>query len=208
MPRSLSRSEIDDFKQRLCAAAENLVLRQGGADFTMRDLAAEAGCSPMLPYRYYKDKVEIVAAVRAMAFRRFSAKLEASQASSTDVVARSRAVGDAYVAFAFAHPHLYRLMFDLKHVERGRFPELDAAIAQARRTMTSHVEALIEHGILTGDPDIIGHVFWANLHGLIVLQLAGQLEDQPGFERLRVAAFDALIQGLRPLSAKRQTRAS
>ena len=48
---------------RLCTAAETLILRRGGLDFTMRDLAAEAGCSPMLPYRYYKDKVDIIAAV-------------------------------------------------------------------------------------------------------------------------------------------------
>ena len=197
MPRALSRSEVDDFKQRLCTAAETLILRRGGLDFTMRDLAAEAGCSPMLPYRYYKDKVDIIAAVRATAFRRFASELEAPRATPGDTVAQSRAVGDAYVAFAFAHPHLYRLMLDMAPVEPGRYPELDAAIEQARGTMTRHVEELVRQGFLTGEPEIIGHVFWASLHGLIVLQLAGQLAAEPGFEKLRAATLDALVNGLR-----------
>ncbi len=41
----------------------------------MRQLAAELGCSPMTPYRYFKDKDEILAAVRAAAFDRFSEAL-------------------------------------------------------------------------------------------------------------------------------------
>jgi AcrR family transcriptional regulator len=151
----------------------------------------------MLPYRYYKDKVDIIAAVRAAAFRRFAAELEAPRSTPRDTVAQSRAVGDAYVAFAFAHPHLYRLMFDMAPVEPGRYPELDAAIEQARGTMTRHVEELVRQGFLTGEPEIIGHVFWASLHGLIVLQLAGQLAAEPGFEKLRAATLDALVNGLR-----------
>lgn len=207
MPRTLSRSEVDDFKQRLCTAAEHLILRHGGPDFTMRDLATEAGCSPMLPYRYYKDKVDIIAAVRAAAFRRFASELEAARSSPADVIANSAAVGDAYVAFAFAHPHLYRLMFDMAPLARGRYPELDSAMEQARRTMTSHVEDLVTRGILIGEPEIIGHMFWSSLHGLIVLQLAGQLAAEPGFERLRAATLDALVNGLRPRSAAAAQRA-
>lgn len=197
MPRTLSREEVDRFKAELCAAAEWLILRKRGLDFTMRDLAAEIGCSPMLPYRYYKDKDEIVAAVRATIFRRFAAALEAPQPSPTDPTQRSREVGAAYVGFAFANPQLYRLMFDLAPVERGRFPELDAAMARARATMTSHVGALVDSGLLRGDPEVIGHLFWSGLHGLIVLELAGQLAPEPGFERLRAAQIDALINGLR-----------
>jgi hypothetical protein len=34
----------------------------------------------------------------------------------------------------------------------------------------------VEHGYYKGDPDLIGHVVWASLHGLIVLHLAGKLD--------------------------------
>jgi AcrR family transcriptional regulator len=197
MPRTLSRDEVDRFKQQLCEAAERLIQRKGGLDFTMRELAAELGCSPMLPYRYYKDKDEIIAAVRTGIFRRFAAALEAPQPSLSDPTQRSREVGEAYVAFAFANPKLYRLMFDLAPVERGRYPDLDEAMTRARATMTSHVGALVESGLLIGDPVVIGHLFWSSLHGLIVLKLAGQLSPDPGFQRLRAAQIDALVNGLR-----------
>ncbi len=197
MPRTLSRSEVEQFKAQLCAAAERLIERRGSTDFTMRELATELGCSPMLPYRYFKDKDEIIAAVRTAVLHRFAAALEAPLPAIADPVQRSRAVGEAYIGFAFANPQLYRLMFDLAPVERGRYPELDAAIARARATMTSHVTALVQHGLLQGEPEVIGHLFWSSLHGLIVLELAGQLGPQPGYQKLRAAQIEALINGLR-----------
>ena len=41
----------------------------------MRQLADDLGCSPMTPYRYFRDKDAILAAVRAAAFDRFAAAL-------------------------------------------------------------------------------------------------------------------------------------
>lgn len=188
-------------RARMEAAAERLIVRQGAASFTMRELAAEVGCSPMLAYRYFADKNELVAAVRANAFAKFATALETSDGDAgAEPAARSHRVGEAYVRFAFAHPQLYRLMFDTAPVEEGRYPRLDAAGDRARRTMTHHVEGLVSLGLLVGDPTEIGYVFWASLHGLVMLALSGQLADSPGFERLSVAMSEALIRGLRPQS--------
>jgi hypothetical protein len=41
-------------------------------------------------------------------------------------------------------------------------------------------------------------VFWASIHGLIVLQLAGRIPAEIGFERLRRTALGAMMRGLRP----------
>jgi hypothetical protein len=48
-----------------------------------------------------------------------------------------------------------------------------------------------------GDPVALGYVFWATIHGLIVLELGGRLPAEPGFEQLRVTALGALMRGLR-----------
>jgi hypothetical protein len=109
-------------------------------------------------------------------------------------------VGDAYVAFAFANPMLYQLMFNVSNTP-GAYPELDAAGARARQTMTDHVRDAVAQGLLVGDPVVIGHIFWASLHGLIMLQLSGQLAPEPGFEALRAAMVQALIFGLRKPAA-------
>ena len=77
MPRVVSSGEAEAFRQRLVEAAEKLIIGRKSIDFTMRELAVAVGCSPMLPYRYFEDKDDILAAVRALAFTRFAEALEA-----------------------------------------------------------------------------------------------------------------------------------
>src|SRR5690349_24858102 len=113
MPRVLTDTDVADFRERLCAAAERLFAEKGPDAVTMRQLAAELGVSPMTPYRYFQDKEDILAAVRANAFNRFAEALEAARATPGDAGARSAAVGEAYVTFALENPHSYKLMFDL-----------------------------------------------------------------------------------------------
>src|ERR1043165_4018086 len=113
MPRTLSQTQVEDFRDRLIEAATRLFAERGREAFTMRHLAAELGCSAMTPYRYFKDKDEILAAVRAGAFDAFAEVLETAFASTDNIAEKGAAVGDAYVAYAFGHPEAYRLMFDL-----------------------------------------------------------------------------------------------
>jgi AcrR family transcriptional regulator len=65
MLRILSETEVADFRERLCAAAERLFAAEGPGGVTMRQLAAELGVSPMTARRHFRDKSEILAAVRA-----------------------------------------------------------------------------------------------------------------------------------------------
>src|SRR3954470_22584579 len=115
MPRVLSETDVADFRERLCEAAERLFAERGPDAVTMRQLAAELGVSPMTPYRYFEDKDDILAAVRTSGFTRFAEALEAARpaAAGTDAGQRAEAVGEAYVRFAMEHPHSYKLMFDM-----------------------------------------------------------------------------------------------
>jgi AcrR family transcriptional regulator len=195
MPKVLTTADVSGFRERLCAAAETLFAAHGPESVTMRQLASVLGVSPMTPYRYFKDKDEILAAVRAAAFGRFADALEAARDGGGLPLLVSQRVADAYVAFALEQPQAYRLMFDLSQPTEDQYPALAAEAARARRTMTAHVRDLIEAGVLEGDADMIGHVFWASLHGTIVLQLAGKLS--PGIDpaALREAVFVALARG-------------
>ena len=162
----------------------------------MRELAQALGVSPMTPYRYFKDKDAILAAVRTAAFTRFAEALEAALAAPGDPVERSRHAGEAYVAFALDQPQAYRLMFDLTQANEGAYPDLIAAAARARRTMTVHVEAMIAAGVMRGDPELIGHMFWTILHGSLMLQLSDKLSPAIDPEKLRSATISALSRGL------------
>jgi AcrR family transcriptional regulator len=197
MPKNLSVAEVDAFRARLCGVAERLFAEHGPDGVSIRQLADELGCSAMTPYRYFRDKQDILAAVRAAAFDRFADTMEEAARKPGDAAAKSRAVGEAYVRFALKEPQSYRLMFDVLQPNPERFPELVRASARARRTMSAHVEIMIEEGIFVGDPELIGYAFWAANHGLVMLHLANKLPGKPDFGTLRRATMQLLIQGAR-----------
>jgi AcrR family transcriptional regulator len=197
MPRNLSAAQVEDFRARLCAVAQERFATDGRDAVTMRSLAEALGCSPMTPYRYFRNKDDILAAVRTAAFDRFAEAMEAAAAGAGDLRAAGQATGEAYVRFALGNPDAYRLMFDLSQPDQDRYPELVRASARARRTMSAALEALVKAGIFRGDPELLGYAFWAALHGLMVLRLAGKLPPEPAFETIRAALMGLLVAGAR-----------
>jgi len=189
LPRVLTDEAVGEFRERLIDAAERLFARQGLEAVTLRQLAAEVGVSPMTPYRYFADKDAILAAVRARAFNRHAAALEAAyEAAGGEAApaATGEAVCAAYVDFAFAHPEAYKLMFDISQPSEGDYPELIAAGDRSRRTMTRHLETMAAAGQFEGDPGLVGHMFWSALHGAIMLSFSGVLS--PGYDARRIIA--------------------
>lgn len=185
------------FRERLCEAATVLFAERGREGFSMRELTTALGVSAMTPYRYFRDKDDILAAVRARAFDRFADVLEQAFAKPGSAAERASAAGDAYLKFAFGEPQSYRMMFDLSQPDEEHYPDLVRATARARATMTQHVPGLIAEGLLEGDAEEIGHVFWAAIHGAVVLQLAGKLTPDFDFDRLNAAVMRALVEGFR-----------
>ena len=192
--RARSAADRGVVRERLCDAAARLFVQEGEAALSMRRLAAEVGCSPMAPYRHFADKAALIAAVRAAAFTRLADTLEAV---AKDGRHRAADVGEAYVRFARENPAAYKLMFDLAQPDEVAYPELAAAAARARAGMTGYVRELVDAGVLAGDPVELGYVFWATIHGLIVLDMAGRIPADPGFEAIRRRTLGALMRGLR-----------
>ena len=198
MPKVLSDADVSAFRARICAAAERLFAERGPDAVNMRQLATELGVSAMTPYRYFKDKDDILAAVRAQGFDRFAAALETAFAAHNDPVAQAGAVSSAYIAFALENPAAYRLMFDLTQPNEADYPDLVRAAARAKLTMRAYVDRLIAAGLIeAGDPEIIAHAQWAAIHGLVVLQLAGKLSEGVAFDAVRASLLGALARGYR-----------
>ncbi len=198
MPKILSEEAIADFRERLCDAAEKHFAAHGPEGVTMRALATELGVSPMTPYRYFKDKEEILAAVQTRAFTRFAEALEAPAKRSASAMEHAAGVARAYTKFAFENPESYRLMFEIAQPGADEYPDLAIAGERARATMTAYVRALVAEGRLEGDPELIGHVYWATTHGLIMLKLAGKLSPDCDFDAIAREAARALREGFRP----------
>jgi AcrR family transcriptional regulator len=151
----------------------------------------------MTPYRYFKDKDDILAAVRASGFERFARDVEAAYAVPGDARAKGLAVREAYLAFAFGNPQAYKLMFDLNQPNEADYPALVDAAHRAKASMSQYVQGLVEAGVMEGDPEQIGLMFWAATHGAVGLELVGKL-PQGEARRLIGAMSSAIARGLRP----------
>src|SRR5262252_9993970 len=134
MPRYLTDQDIADFRAELCKVATERFARFGYEGVTMRQRAEALGCSPKTPYRYFKDKADILATVRAQAFGKFADALEA--ASKGPPAERGRRSSEAYLNFALKNPHAYRIMFDIDAPIDEKHPELGPQAERAALYIT------------------------------------------------------------------------
>jgi AcrR family transcriptional regulator len=76
-------------------------------------VARRAGVTPAAPYRHFKDKTALLAAVAEEGFLALCGRLEAALAPvpPADLRGRFGALARAYLTFARAHPAHYRVMF-------------------------------------------------------------------------------------------------
>lgn len=191
MPRILSATDVSDFRTRLCEAALRRFGKEGEAGISFRKLAEDLGVSATTPYRYFKDKDAIMAALRADAFDRFALAMErAYDRSEGPALLRARAVMQAYVDFVRADPKAYRLMFDGSSHEMTGHPELQRASARAKATMSRHVVGMVEAGVLPAETDaqMLGFVLWSQLHGAVMLHLSGKLNANTMFRIVEEAS--------------------
>jgi AcrR family transcriptional regulator len=168
MPKTLTTEDLEAFRARLCDVAERLFAARGPDGVTMRQMADELGVSSMTPYRYFKDKDDILAAVRTRAFNRFATAMESARAKPRS--------GNAYLDFALANPAAYRLMFDVSQPTYAEYPQLVQAMDRARLTMGGGLRELAASGRFSGDVELAAYVYWSTMHGAVMLELAGLLE--------------------------------
>ena len=176
MPRLITQTTVADFRGRLCDVAAEMFTEMGRDGFNMRELAKRLRVSPMTAYRYFRDKEEILAALRARAFARFAAKLESVQAAQRPRQ-RGAALAHVYGEFVQQEETSYRLMFDLFQPAVPGVPELAVQESRARAAMTEFARLMVRDGLFEGDPDLIGDVFWSALHGVAALHLTSKQTD-------------------------------
>ena len=193
--QALSAEEIEDFRGRLVEAATDRIAREGYAGLSLRRLASDLGCSPMTPYRYFKDRDEIFAAVRTAAYEEFAEAQEAAIRPDQTPLERLAALGEAYVHFAVRRPNAYRLKFSLSQPDPGSYPELADAQLRSWLPLSNAVADAVASGDLDGDPEVLAHLFWSSTHGLVTLHLAGKLQLGHDLGELLPPLLTAIVRG-------------
>lgn len=188
MPRpALTPSEIEKFRKRAVRAATRLFAKSGYEAVTMRAIAKELGGSAMATYRYFDNKAELFALVRAHALRTFADSQKSAFEAARDPLDRMVRMRAAYAESALKHPDEYRVGFEVVNEVEAAHPEL---AAEERRLFAIHQEAArqaIAFGVFEGEPTVVALQLWASMHGLVSLHLAGKLPDGCSFDELLVA---------------------
>lgn len=196
----MARPKLHDdvLRIRLLDTAGTLLTSDGPDALSLRRLAAEAGTSTSAVYALFGGKAGILRALFIEAFTRFAAHLD-TVTPSDDPLADLIALGHAYRASALADPHLYAVMFG-SPVPGFEPTQEDYAHSEATfKTLLDAVRRASAAGLLIeAEPDVIATALWANVHGLVSLELRGALK--PGavpVSELFGAALRAAVEGWR-----------
>lgn len=158
----------------------------GAHALSLRRIARTAGCSTMVLYTAFGGKPELLEALYREGFRRLgaaaAAPLEGADPVATDPRTTLRVQLERYRAFAHAHAHLYELMF-ARTADFEPSPEARAGGWTSIAPLVATVRTCIDRGLArAGDPEAIAAQLWAAAHGVVSLELAGNLPPDDGLD--------------------------
>lgn len=175
--------------------------KHGGLDaLSFRKIASEMGLSYSAPYRYFRNKEELVNALRARAFRWIESEMRQAITPLTNPAEQLEALAHAYIKAALQRPHRYELMFfNLDNTEVARHSiEFRMAKHDALDICTQVISAGQASGDLPQqlDPLTASHLFWIGAHGLVALELAGQFRMGRNVATLTPVVIQTLKAGM------------
>ena len=212
--KSASSYHHGDLRNALVDAAATLA-REGGPDaVVLREAARRVGVTPAAAYHHFANHEQLVQAVKQQALALLTNEMESAFAheqtppgeipqpeSPADVARRRlRALGTAYLRFAFDEPGLFRLAFG----PRGSWPTNEPARAQDHTAgplvlLCRVLDELAAAGAIPAERQPgLEYVAWAEVHGIASFCLDGPLARvDPGTrEQIIGQALDSIVRGL------------
>ena len=198
MSKELSSHAVREFRSNLCRVAARRFAEFGYAGVTLRALADELGCSRTTPYRYFKNKEQILWAVRADGFSRLAEVQEAAVRDEPEPARHLEAVARAYLRFASDEPDSYRLMFETRDkIPTEPSAKQLAAVQRSQRPLFNAVSIAVGAAAVERHVTTVANLVWAALHGVASLHLAHRLTAGRTFEQLS----EEMVRGLGNLVA-------
>ena len=161
-----------DLRNALIIAAAELIEENNSLGFSITDAARRAGVSSAAPYRHFKDKEELLYAVRDLAFIGLDAKIEeAAKTSIRGTVENIIALGTAYIAYAREKQAFFALMWEARGDVEERREEAKMK-AGGFHVLIDALEGCIESGLLPAriEPTSMATQLWAMVHGVATLE--------------------------------------
>ncbi len=184
-----------DLAAAVRATALALVAERGGANFSLREVAARIGVAHPAVYAHFPSKNALLHDLAGAGLARLHARQGKARAKvAGDPLAELRAIGRAYIAFAEAEPGAYRLIFN------SDFADFDAAaLADARSAATTHLYDVIRAARSAGllcdaGEEALAVTLWSAVHGLAHLLVSGHIAEMPAAAAARELTIELAIE--------------
>lgn len=183
-------------RETLIDSALTLLVEQGAASLSLREVAGAAGVSHAAPYRHFRDKTALLEAIAASGYARLMQACErAEKRFPRDPRRQLIEAGMAYLFLAAENPEIIRLMFsgvslescgeELKHAAQNAFLSLKKVVENGQK-------AGIYKKAETMDLTLAS---WSMVHGLSMLISAGPLKNMAHSKR-QVKKLGNLVGGI------------
>lgn len=183
--------------QALLDCAQDILCKEGGWSFTLRELGRRTGVSHAAAYKHFPDKAGLLAELAQRGFELLREELLAARAENSGNI-RDEFIGmvTAYVRFGIEHSSLYRLMFSAE------------AYQSQNHLLKPHAQAayeilldLVRRGqgqgwLRTRPNDVQALACWTQLHGMVLLTSDQLLHDENGGDDSISSCLDVLLEGL------------
>ena len=172
MPRKMKRTH-EELRQAAIETAHALVADEGMSALTIRRVADAIDCSIGTIYNLFidLDDLELHLSVRVLA--EMGAAMFGSRLPD-DPVERLRTIAARYIAFAFAQPNLWSMLFNYRMSSERPLPDWHvAAVATLVGEAHRHGQAAFPGDEADARASI--EVLWASVHGIASLGLSGKL---------------------------------
>ena len=187
----MSSETVRSVRDDMLHAAVALLDEHGPDALQTRKVAGAAGTSTMAVYTHFGGMRGLIAEVANEGLRQFDAALSVPE--TADPVADLLALRSAYRGYAIERPHMYRLMFGSTtahgiNAPAGNVVNLTVAEIEQRIPSFAHVVRAVQRSMRAGRITVgsvaddatvvaIAAQFWAQLHGFVMLELAGFYGD-------------------------------
>lgn len=163
-----------DLKRALLDAALELVRTQGAEAFTLREVARRAGVSHNAPYRHFRDRGELLAAVAVEGYERLTQSMVKAAESATTPSDRFLQCGFGFLQFALRYPEHFKVIFDTP--QRYEYPEARVAGERTFGTLLGYIRECQAAGVLPqDDARCLGLTYLGLVQGTAKLAITGRL---------------------------------
>ena len=187
-------------RKALLKAALVELKQHGAADLSLRRIAALANVSHAAPYRHFRNKQEILAALVWDTQEAFTTALRSARESESTPAARLFAIGEAYLKFARKNPERLTLMFSEAGIAAmGSYPVEPTPEALLRYNSFGVLEDTVkecqEAGVLNAGSDSgpLSILVWSVVHGLSAIEREGFLASLGSQRGLSVEQAHAMV---------------